>query len=128
MTPIAGRGEVQNPFSHKRPSEFGRGVGGGGKGGIKLAQTHECRVCRPSQEGLDQDVFVCFSALYQLETSALVNPPPTCKQCFNFLSNGTKTPTHPKAPPASPGLHRVFSEGKADEMNTQDLDSEGVWR
>lgn len=69
-----------------------------------------------------------FLALYQLETSVIVNPrqPVSNALIFSHSPAGQKLALKLLQPP--PTATEPFREGKEDEMKTQNLDSEGVWR
>lgn len=121
MTPIAGRGEVRNPFSGKCPGEFGRGTRRGGKGRI------ERRERRPPQER-KRARSLFFPALYHLETSALVNPRQPVSNALIFSHSPAGQKLTLKLLPTPPPKTEPFREGKEDEMKTRNLDSEGVWR
>lgn len=66
MTPIAGRGEVRNPFSRKCLGEFGREMGRGGKGGSE--RTQNTRVASASasagKDEAEKLFFFFFSSRY----------------------------------------------------------------
>lgn len=114
MTPIAWKEEVRNHLVGSVRVNLEDW-----KGWIEWSQTHERRARRPPREK---------KRLYQFETSAARSSLPTCKQCFNFLALSSGTKTHPKASSASSTQAEPFREGKEDEMRTQNLDSERVWR
>lgn len=108
---------MRNPFSRKCPCEFGRGMEKDGKGGIERTQTPPGASSSAGKERA-REVFVCvfFPALYQLETSVLVNPHQPVSNALIFSHSPAGQKLTLKLLPPPPPASEPFREGKEEEM------------